>query len=523
MINKIIFLFFLLQCCFITQAQFQNILISNNNSPSEVSIAINPKNTNQIIAGAVLNNNYASNDGGQTWVRGILTCDSFGVYGDPVLFWDTTGSAYYMHLSNPPRITTGGSWVDRIVIQKSGDAGRTYPICVGVGKNQKKVQDKPWVAVNTKSNSIHITWTQFDAYESDKLTDSTYILYSKSLDGGLNWTTPKRISAFAGDCKDGDNTVEGAVPAIGANGEVYVVWNGPKGLVFQKSINEGETWLPKETTITTTAGGWDYNITGLQRANGLPFTMCDASNSAYKGTVYVNWSDQRNGEKNADIFVIKSTDGGSTWNKAVKVNNDTTATQQFMSTMNIDQTNGNVYVLFYDRSRFLNNDSTDVTVAVSTNGGETFDNYKINQQSFKPTNSVFFGDYIGISAHNDVVRPVWMQVDNGKLGVYTALINAQQLNKIIELEKNIKNIFVKTNIALSKQLVEFDVTQASLITAQLTNSEGKDVEKFKYKKKLKVGKHLITIKKRKLKLLKGDYYFYIFSDKKNEAIKLHFD
>lgn len=520
---KLFFLFLYLSCCLASKAQFKNILISNDNSPSEVSIAINPKNTNQIIAGAVLNNNYVSNDGGQTWTRGVLTCDSFGVYGDPVVFWDTTGSAFYVHLSNPPRKTIGGSWVDRIVIQKSEDAGLTYPICIGVGKNQKKVQDKPWIAVNTKNNSIHITWTQFDAYESDNLTDSTYILYSKSVNGGVNWTKPKRISAFAGDCKDGDNTVEGAVPAIGINGEVYVAWNGPNGLVFQKSIDEGETWLPQETIITNTKGGWDYNITGLQRANGLPFTMCDASNGKYKGTIYVNWSDHSNGENNTDVFIIKSTDGGYSWSKPTKVNNDTTATQQFMSAMNIDQTNGNVYVLYYDRSRFLNNDSTDVTLAVSTNGGETFNNYKINEKTFKPTNSVFFGDYIGVSAHNNVVRPIWMQVDNGKLGVYTALINAQQLNAVTEFEKKIKNVFIKVNNALTKQTITFEVSQTSLITAQLTNSEGKEIETFNFQKKLNVGKHSITIKKRKLKLLKGNYYLYLFSDKKNEPIKLQFD
>ena len=43
------------------KAQYPNILISTSNEPEEVSIAINPKNTNQIVAGAnidIVSKNY---------------------------------------------------------------------------------------------------------------------------------------------------------------------------------------------------------------------------------------------------------------------------------------------------------------------------------------------------------------------------------------------------------------------------------------------------------------------------------
>jgi hypothetical protein len=35
---------------------------------------------------------------------------------------------------------------------------------------------------------------------------------------------------------------------------------------------------------------------------GLPVTKCDLSGGAYNGTIYVNWTDQRNGEDNTDVF-----------------------------------------------------------------------------------------------------------------------------------------------------------------------------------------------------------------------------
>src|SRR5450631_3040317 len=87
---------------FSASAQYTNVMISNTNSPEEVTIRINPKNTNQIVAGANLNNVYHSNDAGLTWSSAILTDTSNGVWGDPIVFNDTTGNFFYSHLSNPP-------------------------------------------------------------------------------------------------------------------------------------------------------------------------------------------------------------------------------------------------------------------------------------------------------------------------------------------------------------------------------------------------------------------------------------
>ena len=321
-IFKITFILFSLSVLEV-KAQYPTILISSSNDPEEVTIAINPKNTNQIIAGANLNNRYKSNDGGLTWQAGILTCNAYSVYGDPVVFWDTLGSAYFMHLSNPnPSITPGGTWVDRIVIQKSTDAGATYPICKATGKSGTKVQDKPWFVVSPFDNSIHVTWTQFDAYESSLSSDSSHIMYSHSLDAGLTWSAPLRINHQGGNCMDNDTTVEGAVPAIGPSGEVYVVWASLQGLRFQKSLDNGLTWMPSEKLIGTINGGWVYDVGGLMRCNGLPFTHCDLSQGPNRGTIYVNYSDQTNGINDVDVYVIKSTDGGTTWSSPIRVNND---------------------------------------------------------------------------------------------------------------------------------------------------------------------------------------------------------
>lgn len=56
--------------------------------------------------------------------------------------------------------------------------------------------------------------------------------------------------------------------------------------------------------------------------------------------------------------------------------------------MTIDQTTGILYFVFYDR-RNTSNNLTDVYMARSTDGGETFANFKVSESSFNPNSNVF--------------------------------------------------------------------------------------------------------------------------------------
>jgi hypothetical protein len=408
----------------LSSAQFPNIRINDpaSTTPEEVTIAINPANPSQLAAGANINYYYYSTNSGQTWTQSTLASSSFGVWGDPCTIFDASGHLYYAHLSNPP---SGGYWIDRIVVQKSTDGGSTWNQGVGIGYNPPtKEQDKEWLAVDMTNspyrNNLYVAWTEFDSYGSSNPLDSTRILFSRSTDAGLSWSPPVRLSEVGGDCIDEDNTVEGAVPAVGPNGEVYIAWSGPLGIMLDRSTNGGVTWGP-DIFVSDQPGGWDYAIAGIYRANGLPITACDVSNSPYRGNVYVQWTDHRNGATNTDAFISRSTDGGTTWGAPVRVNDDTTTREQFFSWMTVDQTNGYIYVVFYDRRNTTGN-STDVYVAKSHDGGQTFTNFKVSTSSFLPNAGVFFGDYTNIAAYNGKIYPIWMRLDASTLSVWTALV-----------------------------------------------------------------------------------------------------
>lgn len=417
-------------------AQHTNVLISNSSSPNEPSIIFNPKQPKYMVAGANLNNYYYSADSGKSWTAKALS-STYGVWGDPTMMVDTTGAFYFFHLSNP----SNGNWIDRIVCQKSTDNGKTYNNGSFTGLNGAKAQDKQWVDIDTKRNILYTTWTQFDAYGSSSTTDSSHILFSRSLDGGATWTAAKRLDIKGGDCIDSDNTVEGCVPAVGPRGEVYAVWAGFNNLYFTKSLNGGNTFS-KPKIIATQPGGWDYTIPGLQRCNGLPVTVCDRSNGAHKGTIYVNWTDQRNGTGNTDVWLIKSTNAGKTWSQPIKVNDDNTARHQFLTWMSVDNVTGFLYFIFYDRRNTTGN-ATDVYMAQSKDGGQTFTNFKISESSFTPSSFSFFGDYTNLYAYNNVVRPIWCRMNGAGTSIYTALVNTSAITNFTEpLSETQNNISV---------------------------------------------------------------------------------
>ena len=228
----------------------QNVMISSANSPNEPSIMMNPLDTDILVAGANLNNYYYSSDSGATWSEGQLT-SSYGVWGDPVIDVDPAGNFYFFHLSNPP----SGNWIDRIICQKSSDNGASWNDGSYTGLNGTKAQDKHWSIVDRTNGNIYLTWTQFDSYGSSSPSCKSAIRFSKSVDAGDTWSDAIQINIVDGNCIDSDDTVEGAVPALGPNGELYVAWAGPNGIVFNKSLDQGDTWLTEEIGIDPMPGG----------------------------------------------------------------------------------------------------------------------------------------------------------------------------------------------------------------------------------------------------------------------------
>jgi hypothetical protein len=424
-----IFLLFIAmyQCVVVAQSPYRNVLVAPalRMGPCEPAIAISPKNPKQMVVGTVLNGVHYSSNGGKSWTNGILK-SSMGVWGDPVLVANATGHFFYFHLSDPDGINwRSPNILDRIVVQRSTDGGASWSDGAGIGLNRPKQQDKPWGAVDQGSGRLYCTWTEFDKYKSARPEDRSRILFSTATSDGEQWTTPVVLSANMGNCLDDNGTVEGAVPAVGPNGEVYVAWALNEKIYFNRSLDSGQTWLAMEQVIAQQPGGWQAQIPGIKRANGFPVTVTDISNSPYRGSVYVMWADTRNGEGNDDIFIAYSRDQGRFWSEPVRVNTDTGRAQQFFPWVSVDPKTGVLYAVFYDRRNYDDN-QTDVYLAISTDGGQSWVNERISESPFVPQPDVFFGDYNNIAAYKGEVRPVWTRYEDGKTVVMTALIKRKR-------------------------------------------------------------------------------------------------
>ncbi|MDP5170794.1 MAG: glycoside hydrolase [Bacteroidia bacterium] len=412
----------------LSQSHLPNILIDDEDAfypPSEPSVAISRINREVIVAGAILNKVYHSDDGGRTWGKQELT-STLGVFGDPCLISDAQGNFYYLHLSDPTqRGWSDPQLLDRIVIQKSEDGGKSWDDGSFMGFNHPKDQDKEWATIDPRNGRIYASWTQFDKYESQSPEDQSNILCARSSRGGKKWKREVLVNDIPGDCRDDDGTTEGAMPAIGPGGEVYLGWAQNGNIYLDKSTNRGKTW-GKDIFVANQPGGWNLDIPGVMRSNGMPITLCDLSKGPHRGSVYVNWADQRNGVDDTDIWIAASRDGGKTFSDPIRINDDPAGRQQFFTWMTIDQTTGYLYCVFYDRRNY-DDLQTDVYIASSRDGGATWQNVRISHHPFTPSASAFLGDYTNIDAHDGRIAVVWTRMDEYMTSVWASIFDSEEL------------------------------------------------------------------------------------------------
>ncbi len=416
--------------CF-SQSLYQNIKISDESTPSEVTIAFNPINTQNLVAAANIETYFYSFDGGRTWAVRKLE-STYGVWGDPCIISDMRGNFYYFHLSNS--YTDGGSWLDRIICQRSDDGGITFNNGSFMGANAPHLQDKEWAAVDNSyspfRNNIYTAWTQCgqknyneEGASMNPQDSASNIIFCYSTDAGETWSQRKRINELSGaECQDAGATTLGVVPCVGLNGEVYLVWASPYGIMLDRSTDGGITFFDKDIKVADLPGNFKFPVPGVYRCFGFPSMACDMSNSNYRGKLYISWCDQSNGYDNTDVWISSSENEGLTWSRPVKVNDDNGNKHQFFNWMTVDQETGIIYVVFYDRRNY-DDDMTDVYLASSTDGGRTFLNERISDKPFFPLSETFMGDYTNITAVNGMVRPIWTRLDSNYLSIYTAIID----------------------------------------------------------------------------------------------------
>jgi hypothetical protein len=387
---------------------------------NEPSIAVNPGNPKQVVAAFQPATIEYSTDGGQIFAPAELSAiEGWRGGGDVSLAFDNKGNAYLatLHFDKLGSASYWGHGAGRngIFVRRSHDGGKTWEKDAAAVKAFQKeepdiaAEDMPRVFADAQPHSpfagnVYVGWIEWQV-------DKSIILFARSTDGGKSFDSPKRISTHAGLPRDDNGGLVGFVGVIGTDGTIYAIWNDGLTITFTESHDGGKTFAPSRSVIDVAppyfggAGG----IPGVARAMGFPQIGVGKRQGKRTEPLYVTWSDYRNGD--IDVFCASSNDGGRTWSKPVRVNDDPIhdGIDQFFQWMTVDSVSGDVYVQFYDRRDDPSNRKTGFTLARSTDGGKTFKNYAWAESSFESARPAFLGDYTWLSAYDGKVYGIWTE------------------------------------------------------------------------------------------------------------------
>ncbi|MGW8257660.1 MAG: sialidase family protein, partial [Thermoguttaceae bacterium] len=118
----------------------------------------------------------------------------------------------------------------------------------------------------------------------------------------------------------------------------------------------------------------------------------------------------------ADIFFIKSTNGGSSWSSPLQLNTDNTTCDQILPWVDV-KPNGTIDVAWYDRRNDSADQLWDVYVTRSIDGGNTFmPECQLNDQSFATPSNMWMGEYLGLVADSSYGYAAWSSSINDSAG-----------------------------------------------------------------------------------------------------------
>jgi BNR/Asp-box repeat len=375
---------------------------------TEPSIAVNARDPRQLVGAFQVHASVAySRDAGQTWTLAEGTAPpDYKVSGDVSVAYDNQGHAFLCYIAFD-KLGTENYWAHNatrngIFVRRSLDGGQTWEkdaSSVIANPTQPGVpfEDKPYIvadATHSKyAGNLYIGWTEFSL-------DKSIMLFSRSTDGGKTWSKPIEISTRQGLPRDDNGAVEGFTGAVANDGTLYVVWCDISGIILAVSKDGGRTFARSRTIVKTGPSYFDPSSVG--RGNGFPQIGINPRNSQ----LFVTWADFTNGD--IDVFSSTSKDKGKHWTHPARVNNDPlhNGRDQFFQWLAADPVDGSENIIFCDRRADPGNRSYYLTLARSTDGGQSFKNYAWSTQPSDPKD-VFMGDYMGIAAYGGKVYGIW--------------------------------------------------------------------------------------------------------------------
>ncbi len=386
---------------------------------AEPYVHANPLNPKHLVAGWQENrfedggaqslNVAVSFDRGRTWAESLLpglTLVSGGPWdraSDPWVEFGPDGDVYFASLvlneSNPD---------NAIQVSRSTDGGLTWENPVEVASSLVDFNDKEALTIDTYPESpfrgrIYVAWDINVADPSGQNVVSQDLVVARSDNGGDSYRRPRLV-------RSGPTNI-GAIPRVGPDGTVYVVWAGRRGgddtllLYFSRSRNGGRRWSsPRVIGILGSVG-----VPDIRSGDILPSFAIDPTS----GHQYLVWQDSRWSGVDQITF-MRSRDDGQTWSAPRRVSAAPLDAPTFTSSVAVNGL-GQVAVSYYS----LENDPAraflvDRYVRISNDGGSSFGPaIRATRRTFDirlaaVARGYFLGDYVGLAGTEKQFQILWV-------------------------------------------------------------------------------------------------------------------
>jgi hypothetical protein len=355
----------------------QNVRLNDDTgtgNQSEVALAVGPNGL--AIAGWMDERSTRvcafsfTTDGGLTWSKNVSIPNNTGVFvGDPSVAIDGGGTMYAVC----QEYTKSDGSAGNIRMMKSSDKGVTWSAIATI----QSAPDKPWAAGGNTDGVLFVSW----------LGNPGGI--KRSLDHGATW----------GPIQSTGNIIHGTGITTSTTGLVHVPFNldsQNNQLRYLRSKDNGATW-DAARDIVADMGTFCYSCS--PRQHPIVGSAADPTGKF----VAITWSSQMpGGQSDDDVWLLYSSDGGTTWTKPIRVNDNTNASRQFESWVAVDAC-GRVHVAWTD----LRNGMNETWYARSADPTKGFEaNMQITDGRGSASTS-FLGDYKGIVVSGNDVLVVW--------------------------------------------------------------------------------------------------------------------
>ena len=435
----------------------------------------------------------ATNPNRNTIQGGQGTDHTYDAASDPALAFDSQGRAFYSCVVFDVNTNASGVLVTQSPVAADGSfaggafydnvpsTGHTFVVVednAPLGTHEAVFHDKEFIAADFFTSSpnrdnVYVTWTVFEFnHKCGKPTPdnpapfcSSPIFGSMSTNHGVTWSTPEEISgsstalcsfgnffdksrAFnACDFNQGSDPQpqpDGSLAVVFFNQNTTTVNNQQLAVVCHPSgsSTSGTAHLncgsPTKVGDDISAGepqcdfgrGPEECVPGpFIRTNDFPRIGRDPGN----GALYAVWQDYRN--KEYDIQISRSVDGGHTWTAGASAVNPTTGFDHYFAA--VDAGTGNLVATSYFQSQRVANENTTPTGGFSPGPGSDvgtrlssywlagsaqaapaivtpFVATKVSPDFVPPDGNQagFNGDYSGLAVTGTTAHPVWSDTRN---------------------------------------------------------------------------------------------------------------